>query len=137
MEMTLTTPALLFPAISLLMLSYNNRFLVLAQLVRELHSRHTPDTHTTVIPQIANLNRRISLIKSMQICGILSFIFCASSMFSLFLLYMLVGEIFFGISLLMLLTSLILSLVELSISTEALKVQLSNLRDSRQEKSKK
>ena len=127
MEMSLTTPALLFPAISLLMLSYNQRFLVLAQLVRELHSRKNPDTHETVMPQIANLKRRIAIIKAMQICGVLSFICCASSMFALFLSAVILGEVLFGISLLFLIASLIWSLIELSISTDALNVQLSDL----------
>jgi len=127
MKMSLTTPALLFPAISLLMLSYNNRFLVLAQLVRELHSKRNPDTHSTVMPQISNLKRRISIIKSMQIHGVISFVFCSSSMFALFLQHEILGEWLFGISLVFLIASLIWSLTELSISTDALKVQLSDL----------
>ena len=131
MEMSLTTPALLFPAISLLMLSYNNRFLVLAQLVRELHSKRSPDTHSTVIPQINNLKRRISIIKSMQIHGVISFVFCSSSMFALFLKHVIVGEWLFGISLFFLIASLIWSLAELSISTDALKVQLSDLSENK------
>ncbi|MDX9703586.1 MAG: DUF2721 domain-containing protein [Candidatus Auribacterota bacterium] len=125
--MTLTTPALLFPAISLLMLSYNSRFLVLAQLVRELHSRRNSATLTTIMPQIQNLSKRISIIKGMQICGVLSFIGCATSMFALFLRHVILGEVLFGISLLFLLASLILSLIELSISTDALRVQLSDM----------
>jgi Protein of unknown function (DUF2721). len=40
MEINLTTPALLFPAISLLLLAYTSRFLALAALMRELHVRY-------------------------------------------------------------------------------------------------
>ena len=40
MEITLTTPSLLFPAISLLMLAYTNRFLTLATIIRGLHDRY-------------------------------------------------------------------------------------------------
>jgi hypothetical protein len=38
MELPITTPALLFPAISLLMISYTARFLHLANLARSLHA---------------------------------------------------------------------------------------------------
>jgi len=38
MEITITTPALLFLAISLLMISYTTRFLHLANLARSLHA---------------------------------------------------------------------------------------------------
>ena len=40
MEITFNTPALLFPAISLLLLAYTNRFLALANLVRRLHDEY-------------------------------------------------------------------------------------------------
>lgn len=129
MHMTLTTPALLFPAISLLMLAYTSRFLTLAQLVRELYRRKidNEEKDSIIFPQIDNLQKRIRLIKSMQICGILSFIFCTLSMFSLFLSRIILGEVLFGVSLLCLLSSLFLSLSELSISTAAINIQLSAL----------
>ena len=37
MEIEISTPALLFPAVSLLLLAYTNRFLATAQLIRLLH----------------------------------------------------------------------------------------------------
>ena len=40
MELSITTPALLFPAISLLLLAYTNRFLALAALMRDLYNRY-------------------------------------------------------------------------------------------------
>ena len=67
--MTLTTPALLFPAISLLLLAYTNRFLVLAQLIRELNAREGEQIRPFVIEQILNLKKRIRLIRSMQFWG--------------------------------------------------------------------
>ncbi len=127
--MTLTTPALLFPAISLLMLAYTNRFLVLAQLVRQLAERENAQSHAATRGQIANLRQRLRLIQRMQFAGAMSFLLCAFSMFALFVNQMLVGEIFFGISLLSLMTSLFLSLYEIAISTRALNLQLQDIND--------
>jgi hypothetical protein len=39
-QLSLTTPALLFSAISLLLLAYTNRFLAYASVVRNLHARY-------------------------------------------------------------------------------------------------
>lgn len=75
--MELTTPALLFPAISLLMLAYTNRFLTLAQLVRELHARYKQETNQLIAGQIENLRRRLVIIKYMQLFGALSFLFAS------------------------------------------------------------
>ena len=77
-ELTLTTPALLFPAISLLMLAYTNRFIVLAQLVRDLHREYTKQPNPALEGQINNLRSRIVIIKNMQIYGALSFFFCVA-----------------------------------------------------------
>ena len=76
MEIPINTPALLFPAITLLMLAYTNRFLALATLIRKLHAQYkeSPDDKHLLKAQIKNLRRRLSLIKQMQAGGILSFL---------------------------------------------------------------
>ena len=79
--MDLTTPALLFPAISLLLLAYTNRFLVIAQLIRQLHVKYQERAHDVVLRQIANLRVRVMLIRRMQEMGVGAFILCALSMF--------------------------------------------------------
>ncbi len=124
MELTLTTPALLFSAISLLFLGYNNRFLSLASLIRELVARYkeNPDTH--LLGQLQNLRVRIVIIRHMQIFGVLSFFGCVLCMFVLFFGLLRLGEYLFSASLLALLISLGLSLVELSISINALKLEI-------------
>ncbi|MEZ4728377.1 MAG: DUF2721 domain-containing protein [Caldilineaceae bacterium] len=76
MELTLTTPALLFPAISLLLLAYTNRFLTLAALMRELYASHRNQPDPNVKRQLANLRYRIVLIRNMQVCGVASFFLC-------------------------------------------------------------
>lgn len=124
--MDLTTPALLFPAISLLLLAYTNRFLVLAQLIRQLHSQRKTKTEI-VIRQIKNLRTRLTLIKAMQGLGVLSFLLCALSMLLIFIKLIILAEWTFAISLGLLVLSLLCSLLEIAISTKAIEIELEDL----------
>lgn len=124
--MDLTTPALLFPAISLLLLAYTNRFLVLAQLIRQLKQMDSEEDHSVIARQIGMLRKRIVLTKRMQAFGVLSFFLCTMSMFLLFLGFEMPGIVAFGISLVLLSLSLLYSLYEIQISTNAINVELSN-----------
>lgn len=124
--MDLTTPALLFPAISLLLLAYTNRFLTLAQVIRQLHA--SPEHGSGVVMrQIPGLKRRIQLIQYMQSFGVLSFLLCALSMLALFLHGEAAGQVLFGASIIALAVSLVLSLVEVLISTNALSIVVEDL----------
>lgn len=123
--MTLTTPALLFPALSLLLLAYTNRFLTLAGLIRELQKDKAACIDRNINAQINNLRKRVVLIKNMQFFGIASLFFCVFSMLLLFIKQDMFGEIVFGISLILMLISLALSIKEIRISIEALNIQLS------------
>ena len=125
--MNLTTPALLFPAISLLLLAYTNRFLVLAQLIRQLHGQYKDDHKEIVVRQIANLRQRITLIRRMQALGVMSFILCAVSMFLVFVRLEMVAQYAFGVSIFLLLLSLIFSFYEITISTRAIEIELEDL----------
>ncbi|MBK1791445.1 DUF2721 domain-containing protein [Persicirhabdus sediminis] len=125
--MTLTTPALLFPAISLLLLAYTNRFLVLAQLIRELNGKNKAEMRELIVRQIANLKKRLMLIKLMQGFGVFSFILCTFSMFCIFLEFETGGKFLFGASLISLAVSLICSLYEVIISMIAINVELESL----------
>lgn len=129
--MTLTTPALLFPAISLLLLAYTNRFLVLAQLIRQLKQMDTEQDHSIIARQIGMLRQRIVLTKRMQAYGVLSFFVCTVSMFAVFLGGQLLGAVAFGISLILLSISLLYSLYEIVISTNAINVELENFEAKR------
>lgn len=128
LTMSLTTPALLFPAISLLLLAYTNRFLVLAQVIRELNHSAEVETREMILRQIHSLKRRIFLVKFMQSFGCFSFLVCTFSMFALYLGFQLVGQWLFGISLVLLSVSLLFSFYEIVISTDAIKVELENFR---------
>lgn len=124
--MNLTTPALLFPAISLLLLAYTNRFLTLAQVIRQLNNAEDRGADL-VQQQLPGLKRRIALTQYMQAFGVLSFLLCALSMLSLFLGAEAPGNWLFGISILSLALSLVMSLIEVVISNEALSLVVKNL----------
>lgn len=128
MELSITTPALLFPAISLLMLAYTNRFLALANLIRNLHDKYKKDPDQKhIIQQIRNLRTRIRLIRSMQALGVISFLFCVVCMYCIFRNWSNASYIIFAISIAAFMVSLVLSLFEISLSTKALELELSDL----------
>jgi len=127
MSISLTTPALLFPAISLLLLAYTNRFLAIATLIRSLYKQHKEDPKHEIVGQIKNLRTRLGLIKSMQVFGVLSFFLCTLSMFMLFQDAEKWGNYIFGASMILLMISLGISLRELQISTKALNLELSDM----------
>lgn len=127
MEINLTTPALLFPAISLLLLAYTNRFLTLANLVRELHARYKANPDHILLGQIDNLRYRLHLIRDMQGFGVSSLLFCVICMFVLFAGWELAGKYIFGASLILMIISLGLSLREIQVSVGALDLRLSDI----------
>lgn len=127
MDLNLTTPALLFPAISLLLLAYSGRFLALANLMRELRARYKTQPDPRIKGQLANLRYRIVIIRNMQAFGVGSFFFCVLCMFVLFAGQVVLGQWIFGISLILLLISLALSLREIQVSIDALTLQMLDL----------
>ena len=124
MDITLTTPAMLFPAISLLLLAYTNRFLTLASVIRNFDRSHDSDNAQA---QITNLRARILLIKRMQEAGAASFFLCVLSMLAIYADYQTIGSSIFAFSLVLLLYSLWLSVREIRISVEALDMHLRHL----------
>jgi hypothetical protein len=129
MDFSLSTPALLFPAVSLLMLAYTNRFLTLATIIRTLHDRYKADDDESLLGQIANLRYRVYLIRNMQIFGVLSLLFCVISMFALFAGWIVGGQLSFAIALILMIVSMLISLRELQISVGALDLLLVELED--------
>lgn len=127
--MSITTPALLFPAISLLLLAYTNRFLVIAQLIRSLYKQNAENPTMDLRKQILHLRVRIDAIRRMQVAGVTSFIFCVLTMFAIFMAWPIATNILFAASLFLLLVSLCFSLYEVQISGQALTLQLKNLED--------
>lgn len=126
-EISLSTPALLFPAVSLLLLAYTNRFVTLANLIRSLHDKYKSDPKEMFLWQIENLRYRVELIKYMQAAGISSMFFCVLCMFTLFAGWEMLSKGIFGFSLLLMLASLGLSLLEIWVSVKALNLHLGDL----------
>jgi hypothetical protein len=130
LEISINTPALLFPAITLLMLAYTNRFLSLATLVRKLHTEYLKgEKEKNIIGQIRNIRTRINLIRYMQGFGILSFLCCVLCMYTIFRNWMVMAHFIFAFSLIFLLVSIFLSLIEINKSTKALELELSDIEE--------
>ncbi len=130
MEIDFTTPALLFPAISLLLLAYTNRYLALANLIRKLHDEYIKGEKAhLILQQIRILRTRINLVRLMQFLGVFSFLCCVVTMYAVYLERLEFTGFMFALSLLSLLASLIISLVEISQSTKALEWELSDMEE--------
>ena len=128
MDISINTPALLFPAISLVMLAYTNRFLSLSNRVRSLHDKYQNHEQKHIIHgQIKNIRYRLKLIKNMQALGVLTFLSCILCMFFIYIELMSMANIVFAISLLTFSCSLGLSLLEIQLSTKALELELSDM----------
>lgn len=131
MTINIETPALLFSATSLILLAYTNRFLTIAQIVRGLKKTYDQDHNKSILLEIKNLNLRLTLIRYMQLFGVLCLFLSVFGMLVLFLDMQTVGVYFFGTSLLSLLISLGISFWEISISVNALRLHLRDLIDDK------
>ncbi len=131
MDFNIQTPALIFPAISLLMLAYTNRFVVLAGLIRDLLSQHQNNPKDEILAQIDNLQKRMDLIKKMQVWGAIAFVLSALSMLAGLFKQQAISIAMFTISLVFLIISLMYLLAELSISVNALSIQLDDIKKDR------
>jgi Protein of unknown function (DUF2721) len=128
MELTLSTPALLFSTVSLLMIAFTNRFLAIANLVRDLHQKFKENSKDElVITQIKQLHYRMGLIRTMQIVAILSLILSAVCMLLLFVGLEFVSRWVFTLALLLQIWALIISVWEIRLSMDSLKVELSDM----------
>ena len=128
-QLTLTTPALLFSAISLIMLAYTNRFLAYASVIRNLRDKYLERKEESLIRQIKNLKLRLDLTRYMQICGITSLLLCVLTMFLIYIDYHTIAIYVFGLGLLLLLLSLAFLIWEIQISAKALNNHLSDIEE--------
>ncbi len=128
-ELTLTTPALLFSAISLIMLAYTNRFLAYAAVIRNLHDKYLEKMDDKLIGQIKNLKLRLNLTRYMQIFGITSLLLCVLTMFLIYVEFPLAAVWVFGVALLLLILSLAFLIGEIQISIRALSLHISDIEE--------
>ena len=133
-RLTLATPALLFSAISLLMLAFTNRFLALAALVRNLHAAYKERPDEVLFGQIQNLRTRLNLIRWMQIFGIASLLLCVFSMSLIYVGSTGAAEVVFGLGLVLMIASLAPAVWEIQISVRALNLHLSDIEGSEPER---
>ena len=133
-ELTLTTPALLFPAVSLILLAYTNRFLSYAQLVRQLRDRYVENPSDITEAQIENLRKRLNLTRTMQGLGIASLFLCVVSMFLIYIGLQLFSAYEFGLALILLIASLGVSFREIQISTRSLEIYLGTMEKGKNQK---
>jgi hypothetical protein len=127
MELTLTTPALLFPTISLLLLAYTNRFVAIGTRIRILHGLYQQEKSDSLLRQINILRIRVRLIRDLQVIGIGCLFFCSLAMFLIFGNLSQWAKYSFGASLLLLMLSFGLAAWEIILSTRALNIQLKDL----------
>ena len=129
MTLSIETPALLFSATSLILLAYTNRFLTIAQIIRGLKKNYEEIHNKSILLQIHNLNKRLTLIRFMQLMGVLCLFLSVFAMLLLFIELHNIAIYFFGLSMLSLLISLGFSFWEISISVQALRLHLSDLEE--------
>lgn len=129
MELTIQTPALLFPAVSLLLIAYTNKFLAIANLIRKLYSDYEEKKLVMLLSQIHSLRRRLWLIRWMQVFGVGSILLCVVTMFFVYEGWQICAKILFALSLLMMMASLVISLMEIFLSAGALRVLLKDLEE--------
>ncbi|WP_396636139.1 DUF2721 domain-containing protein [Maribacter sp. R77961] len=127
MELSLSIPALLFPAISLTMLAYNARYLAIAALIRQLYEKYQENSSSPLEQQINQLRKRLGIIKGMQATAIFSFLLAVITMSLIYMEFNFWAKLIFGVSLIALMFSLALSLIEVQLSTKALEIQLKNM----------
>ncbi|WCL49384.1 DUF2721 domain-containing protein [Leptospira sp. GIMC2001] len=125
--MEANTPGLLFPAISLLMLAYTNRFLGLASLMRQLLAKYEDSGRDSDFQQIQNLRYRISLLRYIQALGVTSLLLCTGSLFSVFLDSIMAARVFFGSAVIFMAISLCVSLLEIHLSVRSLDIEINNV----------
>lgn len=128
-ELTLTTPTLLFSAVSLILLAYTNRFLSYAQLVRTLKEQHMQNPSRVTRAQIDNLRKRLHLTRTMQILGVSSLFLCVVTMFLIYIGFYLTSVYIFAVALVLLIGSLGVSIWEINISVKALEIHLKNMEE--------
>ncbi len=133
MEITLTTPAILFSTVSLLYVAYTTRFVAISNLIRILKTRFEDEHEEAVLLQISNLRTRVLLIRNMQLSGIIALIVSAISMVFIYLGNQNIGFICFGISLLFLIYSMLLAAREIWISVESLNIELNSIQELNKE----
>ena len=128
MEITLTVPALLFPALAILMLGYVNRYVSLAGVIRSFKKDYDSKyIHTNLLEQLKILKKRIELLKYVLLSAMTALILACLSMFFIFINMQDAGKIVLGLSLLVMITSILISISETSLSNKSLNIEIDDI----------
>ena len=130
MNIDYTVTALMFPAIPLIMAVYSNRFHTLSALIRKLHDEYVFEKH--IQPewekQLKNLSRRINYLKFSIGAAGLGFLFNMMTVLGLYLGKIFVARLIFATCCISMIISIVLFLFEIFLSTNALKLHLSDMK---------
>lgn len=127
MEIDLTTPALMFSTVSLLLLAFTTRFLGLAKAIRDLYNDYQKNPEKRFIDQLKNFRRRVELIRNMQIVATASLLLCMVSTIMIYFQLQLIASVTFAVSLLLMTAALAMSIIEIGMSVGALNVHLADM----------
>ena len=130
MNIEITTPALLFPAITILFLAYSNRFLTIATRIREKHELFNKTQSPIAQKQIVSFRQRLRFIVAMEMFAVLGIISCTVAMGFIFYGLQQAGNFAFATSILFIILSLLASIVELIFSTKALNIELADMQQN-------
>jgi hypothetical protein len=129
MELAISTPAILFSTVSLMMIAFTNRYLAIASLIRELHDKFRVSPDKNYVDQIKHLHRRVHIIRNIQFIIVSSLLLSAVSMLFIYLQYQSIAQVLFFVALLLQIGALSLSIWEISLSIHALKIELSDMEE--------
>ena len=133
-EFTITTPAVLFPAISLLILAYMNKFLAITTLIRKLKDKFMVDEDENILAQLMNLRRRMIIIRNMQWLAVFALFLCVLSMYFIFENQQVSAKNLFSAGMFFLMCSLFLSLREIHLSVVSIGLELKDMEHHLKEK---
>lgn len=122
---TLQTPTYVFSAISLLMIAYTSRYVAISQVIRHLNE-NTKKDDGRVACQIKSLMKRVKYIRNMQITALLGFSINILTMILIAVgLNTLVAPLFL-LGLIFVLVSLVICILEIALSAQALAISLND-----------
>jgi hypothetical protein len=134
-ETSIFVPAILFPAIPLMMINFGNRYSTMSALIRRIHDEFVsrpempPENAERYLGQIATLRRRLYLVRAMQTMAATAFFLNLATMLAIYARLPLPAHGLFTVVLAFMMAAMLLFVVEIQISAKALELHLSDVHD--------
>ena len=132
----LTYAAFLFPAIPLMMLTFGNRWIAISKLIRQMHRdlidkrKQQSKSAPKYVVQIQILSLRLKYVKFMQLFSGMAFIInLLTILFGM--VESIIAPYLFAMALLLFATALFIFLVEINLSSHALRTHLEDLEEKK------